>query len=138
MPRVHIAMTLAALATALGGCTAAAPSSSGNFSGAQGDVAKVIGEIAKAAPRANGKSICDNLLAPSLARQVASGGTDCPTEVTKALRDASDTRLDVKAVTVSGSTAQAKVQRAKNGPTSTFSLAKDAGGGWRLTSFGGG
>ena len=45
MRRLHPAVTLVAAALALGGCTGQTSSSSGDFEGAEADVAKVVDDL---------------------------------------------------------------------------------------------
>jgi hypothetical protein len=138
MRALHGALTIAALGLAAGGCTAAAPTSSGRFSGDQQAVAKVVDSLSTAAGKRDGpKTICADLLSRSLAQKVSAPGSDCPAELKKAISDAAGgVSLDVRDVTVTGTTARAQVRRGTSGPVATYTLAKDSGG-WRLTSFGG-
>ena len=51
----------------------------------------------------------------------------------KAIEDADDFELDVRDVTISGSTATATVRRGDDGPTETMEFTQE-GGQWRATS----
>lgn len=121
------ALALLLAAVALAGCTTAGTgSSSGKFKGAQGDVATVVSDLQKAAQRHDGAKICSQILAATLVDRLSSGGTQCIDEVTKAARDADDFKLTVLSVTVSSSTATAKVRNGDKGPTRTLGFVKES------------
>ena len=123
-----------ALAVALGGCTAAQQNASaGDFEGAERDVAEVIDDL-KASRDPD--EICSRIFADALAKSLAAGGRDCDAEVDAMLHDVSDTNLQVRDVTISGSTARAEVRQGDEGDTATFELARASGGGWQITSLG--
>jgi hypothetical protein len=123
------------LALALAGCSTAGSSSS-KFSGAQGDVAKVVSDLAQAGQRKDAQKICTEIIAQSLVRQIGAAGTTCQAEMKKAIDDADDFDLMVENVTINGNNATARVKRGKTGPTATFKFVRESGG-WRATSFGG-
>ena len=122
----------AVLATlALGGCTATNPNASaGDFTGAEKDVAQVIDDLKVS--RDPGE-VCSRMFSDELAKSLAAGGRDCVDEVDAMLRDVAASDLDVKDVTISGTTARAEVSQ--DGKTATFELARGKGG-WQLTSLG--
>jgi hypothetical protein len=127
---------LAALALALGGCGAAATtSSSSKFPGEQGQVAKVVDNLASDGRGKNPDKICSDLLAPSLVARIRSVGGDCVAEMKKAIEDADDFNLEVLSVRVTGNRAQARVRQGKDGPQATYSFVKQ-GASWRATSLG--
>jgi hypothetical protein len=129
-------MTAALVLTlALAGCSTAGSSSS-KFSGAQGDVAKVVSDLAQAGQRKDAQKICTQIIAQSLVRQIGAAGTTCQAEMKKAIDDADDFDLTVQRVNVHGSQATAVVKRGKTGPTATFKFVRQQGS-WRATSFGG-
>jgi hypothetical protein len=135
--RVHLAVTLAAAAVALGGCTAQPSSSSaGDFKGAEADVAGVVGDISAAGRKGNADDICEKYLSKELAASLKAGKSDCTDEVQKVIQDVNDFDLEVTDVTISGATARAEVEQGADKPTkATFELAKD-GDSWRVTSLG--
>jgi hypothetical protein len=126
---VAVAATLA-----LAGCTTAGTTSS-NFSGTQGDVAKVVSDLATAGQRKDVAKICSSILAQSLIRQISAAGSTCQTEMKKAIDDADDFDLTVLSVKVHGTTATAVVRRGTSGPKATFTFVRQDGG-WKATSFG--
>ena len=132
--RVAIA---AALAVALGvtGCTST-NTRTAKFTGAQGQVAQVVADLAQAGQRKDAQKICAQILAQELVRQLSDAGTSCQAEMKKAIDDADDYDLTVKSVNVKGSQATAVVRRGDKGPTATFRFVRE-NGGWRATSFGG-
>lgn len=127
---------VAVAALALAGCGAARTSSSSSkFQGEQGQVAKVVDDLASAGRRKDAAKICSDLLAPSLVAQIRSAGSDCEQEMKKAIDDADDFDLQVQTVRVTGNRAQARVRQGKDGPLATFAFVKQ-NGGWRATSLG--
>ena len=121
-------------AIALAGCGQTG-SSSPDFTGEQGEVADVIGELQAAAERREGDRICKEILATELIEDLEQGGVACSTELEKALREADDTTLDVTKVEVDGDTATATVEgrQGTEDVTATFGLAQERGA-WRVTS----
>jgi len=131
MRRPATLLALLLSTAALSGCTAAPQSSSaGDFEGAEADVAKVIDDL-KASR--NPDEICKDYLTQAFARSLAAEGRDCQDEVEAMIRDVASTDLDVRKVTISGSTAQAEVRQ--EGKTATFELERGSGG-WQISSFG--
>ena len=131
MRRPATLLALLLSTAALSGCTAAPQNkSAGDFKGAEADVAKTIDDL-KASR--NPDTICKDYLTQAYARSLAAGGRDCQDEVEAMMRDIAATDLDVKKVTISGSTAQAEVRQ--DGKTATFELERGAGG-WQISSFG--
>ena len=126
---------LAALlaAVALGGCAATQPNASaGDFKGAESDVAQVIDDLKGSR---DPEEVCSRIFADALARSLAAAGRDCAAEVDAMLQDVSSTDLQVRDVTISGSTARAVVRQGDKGKTATFELARD-GSSWQITSIG--
>ena len=81
----------------------------------------------------NPDEICKDYLTQDFARSLAAGGRDCQDEVEAMMRDIAGTDLDVRKVTISGSTAQAEVRQ--GGKSATFELERGSGG-WQISSFG--
>ena len=127
---------LATAALALGGCGAATTSSSSSkFKGEQGQVAKVVDDLASDGRSRNAAKICSDVLSSSLVAQLKAAGSDCEAEMKKVISDADDYDLEVQSVTVNGNQAQARVRQGKHGQVATFSFVKE-NGGWRATTLG--
>jgi hypothetical protein len=126
------------LVLALAGCgTQTTPSSVDRFSDPdQRAVAQKVEDLEDAGKSGKAEDICSDILAQSLVSQLDSAGTDCKTEMQKAIDDANDFNLEVRKVTISGSTATAQVQRGKDGPTETMEFAREKGQ-WRATGLSG-
>ena len=133
--RVAIAAALF-LPFAAAGCTAGGSTSSSKFTGAQGDVAKVVADLSQAGQRKDAQKICTQILAQELVRELSDAGTSCQQEMKKAIDDADDYDLTVQSVKVTGNQATAVVRRGTTGPTATFKFVRE-NGGWKATSFGG-
>jgi hypothetical protein len=125
------------LAAAIAGCGQAA-SSAGDFKGGEKDVAEVIEELQTAAQSRKPEDICSEVLSRRLADGLKTADGDCVDAMDKVTGDADDFELDVTDVTITGTTATAKVE-ARRGDSddavTTFALAREDGK-WRLTNFG--
>ena len=139
MRRLHPAVTLVAVALALGGCTGQTSSSSGDFEGAEADVAKVVDDLSSAGTSADGEEICTKLLSRELADSLKAGDADCADQMQETIQDVNDFALDVTDVTVTGTTATATVRQGDDddddAKTAEFEFARE-GETWRVTSFG--
>jgi hypothetical protein len=126
------------LVLALAGCgSQAVPSSVDRFTDPnEKAVAQKVEDLADAGKSGKPEDICSNILAQSLVSQLNAAGTDCATEMQKAIDDANDFDLQVRKVTISGETATAQVQRGKSGPTETMEFAREKGQ-WRATGLSG-
>jgi hypothetical protein len=125
------------LAAAIAGC-GQAPSSAGSFKGTKKDVADAIEKLQTAATNRKPQDVCSEVLARALVDKLKASGNACVDEMDKIISDADDFQLDVTAVTVSGTTATARVKVRRGGrdnAVTTFSLAREDGQ-WRLTNFG--
>ena len=122
----------------LAGCGASSsqPSSVDDFQGEERAVAQKVEDLQEAGERREPETICTQILARALVEQLEAAGTDCTEEMEKAVEDADDYALDVTDVTISGSTATAKVRRGEDGPTETMEFTQE-GGQWRATSLSG-
>jgi hypothetical protein len=121
----------------LAGCGASSqPSSVEDFKGDERAVAQKVEDLQKAGERQEPETICGEILARSLVQQLEAAGSDCTQEMEKAIEDADDYALDVTDVTISGSTATARVRRGEDGPTETMEFTQE-GGQWRATSLSG-
>ena len=131
-----ITPALVVIALAVAGCTSSSGSgSSAKFTGAEGEVAKVVADLQKDGERKDAQKICSDILARSLVDRLSDAGTSCAQEMDKAISDADDFDLSVQKVTVNGSSATAVVRRGDDGPTATFRFVRE-GGKWKATDFG--
>jgi hypothetical protein len=131
MRRLPALLALLLAAAALGGCAGTqANSSAGDFEGADRDVAQVIDDLKSSR---DPEEICSRIFSDELAKSLAAGGHDCVEEVQATIRDVAGTDLEVRDVSVSGTTARAQVSQ--DGKTATFELER-GGSGWRITSLG--
>jgi hypothetical protein len=132
MKRVVLAVLLTA---AIAGCgTQSSSSSADKFTNAdQKAVAQKVEDLESAGKRGKAEDICSDILAQSLVTQLKSAGTDCASEMKKAIDDANEFNLTVEKVTVNGTTATAEVKQGDDGPTETMQFTKE-GGQWRATS----
>jgi hypothetical protein len=128
-------LVAALLATlALAGCGAQAQTSSvDKFRGADREVAQQVEDLESAGKRGKPEDICSDILAKSLVDDLNSAGTDCTTEMKKAIEDADDFDLEVLDVNVTGDEATARVRRGDDGPTETMAFTRE-NNQWRATS----
>jgi hypothetical protein len=125
------------LAAALAGC-AQTPSSTGSFKGAEKAVAQTIEQLQTSASSHKPEQICSDVLSRALVDKLKTAGSDCVEEMDKLTGDADDYKLDVKDVTITGTTATARVKARKGGSDNaltTFALTREDGK-WRLSNFG--
>jgi hypothetical protein len=121
----------------LAGCGAAAqPSSVEKFQGDERAVAQKIEDLQTAGDRHEPERICRDILSRTLVQELEAAGADCTQEMQRAIEDADDYELDVRKVTISGSTATATVRRGDDGPTQTMEFTRE-GSEWRATSLSG-
>ncbi len=135
--RTRLLLFAPLLAAAIAGC-GQAQSSAGDFKGAKKDVADTIEQLQTSAQNRKPEDICSEVLSRALVEKLKSSGNDCVDEMEKIVSDADDFELDVTAVTVTGTTATARVKARKGGhdnALTTFALAREDGQ-WRLTDFG--
>jgi len=131
MKRVALALLLVAVA----GCGAQSQSSSADkFTDPdQKAVAEKVEDLETAGRRGQADDICKNILAKTLVSQLDAAGTDCATEMQKAIDDATQFDLNVVKVTVNGNDATAEVKQGDDGPTETMTFTKE-NGSWRATA----
>jgi hypothetical protein len=134
MKRIALALLLVGFA----GCGAQAQSSSvDQFKDPdQRAVAQKIEDLESAGKRGKPEDICGDILAHPLVSQLDAAGTDCKTEMQKAIEDANDFDLEVRKVTVEGDRATAEVRQGKDGPTETMRFTRERND-WRATSLSG-
>jgi hypothetical protein len=132
------AVPLALLLLALAGCGTASQSSSvDNFKDSnQRAVAQKVEDLEDAGKRNKPDDICSDILSSKLVGELDSAGTDCATEMKKAIEDANDFDLEVTKVTINGDTATAEVRRGDSGPTEQMQFAREKGQ-WRATALSG-
>jgi hypothetical protein len=135
--RALAASLVAAASLAAAGCTSPGSGSGSKFSGAEGDVAKVVADLQQAGQRKDAEKICTEILSRTLVTQLSQAGTSCQQEMKLAIQDADDYALSVQDVTVKGNQATARVRRGRTGPTSTFRFVREDGR-WKATDFGSG
>ena len=128
-----VLLVLAALAT---GCGASA-SSAGDFEGEERRVADVIEKLQSAGETGDAAEICNEVLSQQLRDQIQEAGASCEQELEKAIDDADDYELEVEDVTISGSSATAKVRGRDRGEERVrdFEFVRE-GRNWRATSLG--
>ena len=136
MRRVHLIVTLAVGAAALGGCASQQASSAEDFSGTEREVAQVVDDLQAAGRGGDAEEICSRIFSAELADSVKAGSSGCADEVDRAIRDVNSYDLQVTGVQVSGSTATADVRQRDQDSRATIELARE-GRGWRITSLGG-
>jgi hypothetical protein len=131
MKRVALALLLFAVA----GCGAQAETSSADkFSDPdQKAVAEKVEDLENAGRRGQADDICSDILAKTLVSQLDAAGTDCATEMEKAIADATEFDLEVQKVTITGNEATAEVKQGDDGATETMNFTKE-NGDWRATS----
>jgi len=138
------ALLAGALAVTAAGCAGqgSSKSSADEYTGAKKDVAQVVDDLQDAAGGADGKKVCNDLLAPALVQKVAVDGKTCKKAMEDLLQDVDTSGMEVKSVNVTGSTATAVVESdggsGGKDRTDTFTFAKDPGanGAWKISSFG--
>ena len=125
------------LAAALAGC-GQAQTSANDFKGNEKAVAETIEDLQSGAENRKPGEICSDVLSRELVDKLKSAGNDCVRELEKVTGDADDFELEVTDLTVSGTTATAKV-KARRGTDenaeTTFSLVREDGD-WRLANLG--
>ena len=136
MRRVRLPLALVAGSVALAGCGGQQASSTDRFQGAEREIAQLVEDLQSEGQKGDGAEICSRIVSAELARSIAAGGGECKDEMSKALSDANDFDLDVREVTVTGTTATAQVRQGEDGRTATFEFARGPGG-WRATSLAG-
>jgi len=138
---VLVAGLLALTAAGCAGQTSS-KSSAEDFTGVKKDVAQVVEDLQSAVSKADGKKVCNEILAKPLSSSVSKGGKTCKDILDDNLSDVDTSGMKVTSVTVTGDTAKAVVvsDGGSGDPdrTNTFTLVKDTGanGVWKISSFG--
>ena len=102
------------LAVALAGC-GQAPTSANDFKGDEKAVAETIEDLQSDAQGRKPGEICSDVLSRALADKLKTAGNDCTDEMEKITGDADDFELEVTDVTITGTTATAKVEARQGG-----------------------
>ena len=120
---------------ALAGCTRASTATE-NFEGEEKRVAQVVVDLSDDASRGRQAEACDQRFSTALRDKVA-GDSTCSKELEKAFADADVAVLEVEDVTITGTTATARVSSEDRDRTvtRTFKLVKEDQR-WRIDSFG--
>jgi hypothetical protein len=131
-------LALALVVLGVAGCGAQSTKSSADrFTDPnQKAVAEKIEDLEKAGKAGKPEDICSDILAKSLVSQLDAAGTNCQTEMQKAIDDANDFDLEVRKVTINGNEATAQVQQGDDGPTESMTFTKE-GDDWRATALSG-
>ena len=132
MKRVVLALLLL---VAVAGCgTQSQSSSADKFKDPdQKAIAEKIEDLESAGRRGKADDICTDILAKTLVSQLDAAGTDCATEMQKAIDDATQFDLSVAKVTINGNEATAEVKQGDDGATETMTFTKE-NGDWRATA----
>src|SRR3954451_15592169 len=128
---------LCLLAATLAGCGAAPKDSAKDFKGEPQAVAKSIEQLETAGTKDRPADVCSKLLSAKLLGALEKQGTNCRTAVKEAFKDADTFDITVDKVTVTGTTATAKVKyrSLSNDKTATLLLDKE-GAAWKISSLG--
>jgi hypothetical protein len=136
---LRFAALLCASALTLSACGTSGNDSSSDFKGEDKAVAKAIEDFQSASRKGDEDKICTDLLAPALVNKIktASKGT-CQDALNDSLQDVDSFELDVKKVSVNGTSATATVQSDSGGDkkaSDTLTLTK-VGNQWKIAELG--
>ena len=136
MTGMRRAALLLALVLSVAGCGPQA-ASGGDFEGTEREVADVLEDLQETAQAGDEQRVC-TLLARDLLQRLQAAGVPCPRAVSAALDDADTFDVTVRDVTVSGTTATARIapSAAEDAPVDTVRLVRE-GANWRIASLGG-
>ena len=130
------AVALGALCLALGvAACGTTGSSSGNYKGVKGEVAKAISSFESNATANNPKNVCKENIAASVAKRLEGSGSTCLKAMTSQLRQIDTFTMTVESISVKGNTASAQVKSTWYGKQrlNTLSFVKEEGS-WKLAS----
>jgi hypothetical protein len=133
MPRA--ALIVLVVAAVVAGC--GSTSSATNFAGAERSVAEQVEELEAASESRDGERACSEIFSSALRTAMRADGSSCAVQVEEAMRDADDSALEVRDVTVQGDRATAEVT-ARVGDAErrrTLELVRE-GNSWRIDSLG--
>jgi hypothetical protein len=137
-PTTRLAALLLTLPLALGACGQSTKDSAGDFKGDQKAVAQAVEDLQSAGRKSQASKICSDLLAPALVAKIKSASNGpCDKVLKDALSDADSFELQVKKVTVNGTTATAVVESdgGDQKRTDTLELTK-VGNAWKIATLG--
>jgi len=120
----------------MGGCGGGATDSSKDFDGEERAVARTVEDLEEAGRDGAEDDICTTLFSETLLAALKKQGTNCTTAVKEALEDTDAFDLKVEDVSVSGTTATAKVRSGRSGSDQkddTITLERQ-GSTWRIVS----
>ncbi|MEA2297481.1 MAG: hypothetical protein QOF77_417 [Solirubrobacteraceae bacterium] len=125
------------IAGGLAGCGATS-NSAGSFKGDQAKVAAVVDMLSSASSSHDTTKICSKIFAPAVSANLKAKGGSCTSVVGKQLDTVDTFNLTVQSVTVTGTTAQARIKSTSNGKdkTDTLSFTRLPDGSWRIASLG--
>jgi hypothetical protein len=126
-------LLLAGLAAALIGC-GGAPAGSGEFEGAEAEVAEAVERLQTTGSRQESVGeICRGVLTRALAQRLTADASSCETEIRQAIADADLSELAVTDVSVRGDAATAAVESAagETRRVATVELTRERGD-WRV------
>lgn len=135
-----ILVTGAVLVSLIGaGCASQSQDSAGDFSGEERAVAQTIEDLQEAGGDQDAEKICNDIVTSQLAEQLSGGKgkTGCADRLDTSLEDVDQAELSVEDVTVSGTTATARVEQGTGDQTlmTTMKLEK-VGPIWRVADLG--
>jgi hypothetical protein len=127
------ALVLCVLALVLSACGAAPSDSAKDFSGAERDVAATVEDVEDAAIKDDPDRFCTKLLSDSLLATLKKQGTNCAMAAKQAFKNADSTDLTVDDISISGTTATARVSSPSGSDEKTFTLELEkVGAGWKI------
>jgi hypothetical protein len=128
-------VVLCVLALVLSACGATPRDSAKDFSGAKRSVAAAVEDVESAARKDDPGAFCTTLLTDGVLAALKKQGTNCVTAAKQAFKDADSLDLTVDDVSISGSTATAKVTSGSGSKkkTDTLELEK-AGSTWKIAA----
>ncbi|HET6505480.1 MAG TPA: nuclear transport factor 2 family protein [Baekduia sp.] len=137
---LRVLPVLVAAALTLSACGQTSKDSAKDFQGQQKAVAQTVENLQSAASKGDRDKICDQILAADLVAQIkkANPTATCADALKDPLKDADSFELQVKKVTIDGTTATALVESdaaGKKKQTDTLTLTK-VGKAWRISSLG--
>jgi hypothetical protein len=148
MPTVLSSLLVAAVTAVLaaGGCGQASKDTSGDFKGEAKQVAQAVEDLQSAARSGDQDKICSTLLSKALVAKIDAAGKPqgrgaCPAAVKHSLRDVDGFELAVQKVSITGTTATARVKNTGSGHRSeiaTLTLVKEGSPPeWHIGTLGG-
>jgi hypothetical protein len=135
---LRLVALLVAAPLALGACGQTNKDSAGDFQGEQKAVAQAVEDLQTASRKHDESRICTDLLAPALVAKIKTASKDsCEQALKDSLQDADAFELQVKKVTVNGTTATAVVtsDTGTKDRTDTLTLQK-VGSAWKIATLG--